>query len=178
MLLSKGALGLVFLVGALTLGANAFPNGGKGKVTQLRGKITVPGVTGSQYPGVYELAVDVENVMFRLLKFQERYRMLRLKIVNRNADPLILSPLEDRVTVQMSDGSELEAILDLSDTEMWEQLGDSARAWLAYPISVEEEENVFLLFDEPDVEGVPVGVTVNLASIAEVHLVDVDAVAN
>ena len=163
---SRGVLGLVLFVGLLGLSIEASPNGGKGKITRLYGELSVPAAAGAEGSGAYEFSADVENVMFRLMTFKERYRVIRLKIVNRNAAPLVLSPQQDRATLMLSDGLELEAVLDLSDNDLWEELSDSARAWLAYPISVEteEEENVFLLFDVAAIEGVPIEIILDLGS--------------
>ncbi len=158
---------------------HSVPNGGKGKITPFRGEIQAPAVEGED-PGVYEFAVDVEHVLFRLMRFQDRYHVLRLKIDNRNAAPLALDPEEDRVRVELSNGTELEAILDLSNSDTWDQLSDSVRKWLAYPMSVEQdqEENLFLLFDVADLEAVPTGISVDLGATDEVRLFNMKAVAH
>jgi hypothetical protein len=96
--------------------------------------------------GRISFSVELEPILFQLNTVQNRYRLVRIRIVNDSSAHLTLSGQDDKV-VLVSDSGEADAILNLGrrDAALWDGLDSTLRSILAYPLRVPagEEESVF-----------------------------------
>lgn len=134
---------LVFVLSSVT----ATANGNKAKKELYDGKA-----------GAVVFSIELEPIPFQITAVQNRYRLVRIRIVNNGQTPLRLSAESDRVLAFTRNG-DVEGILDLGrrDAHVWDQFPVGVRTMLAYPTVVKprEEESVFVFFDANRVSRAP-----------------------
>ena len=146
--------GFLIMVACALLTHPAPANGSKGKRMVLEGKISLGGNED------YSFTAEFEPILFRILTFQKKYRVIRININNKSQQPLQLSLQKDAVQFR-ADGRTVTGILDIAgrDPSLWNPLPPELRNALAYPdqapIKAHEEENVFVFVPEADLWAFP-----------------------
>jgi hypothetical protein len=161
----------------LILGLGAAPvlgNGGKGKVTVYRAEVR----TGEGEP--IQFSAELEGILFRLNSVRNKYKVVRLKVVNDSPGPLKLSPDQDKIELLYDPDPAVQGILNLAgrDAALWDSFPADLRQVLAYPRLVEagEEENVFVFIADPNLARLPKRFRYRIASLPDpVELRDVTA---
>jgi len=133
----------MLIVSALTAGAN----GNKAKKELYDGR-----------SGRITFSVELEPIPFQITTVQNRYRLIRIRIVNDGTTAVTLSARNDKVLGYTRDG-EVAGILDINrrDAQLWDGLPVDVRTMLAYPTVVKpgEEESVFIFFDASRMKAAP-----------------------
>lgn len=156
--------------------APALGNGGKGKTTIYRAEAR----TGEGGP--IQFSAELEAILFRLNSVQNKFKVVRLKIVNDSPRALKLSPDQDKIELLFDDGAPVPGILKLSgrDAALWDSFSADLRQVLVYPRVVEagEEENVFVFIADPNLAHLPRRFRYHIASLPDpVELRDITAAA-
>lgn len=156
--------------------APALGNGGKGKVTVYRAEVR----QGEGEP--IDFSAELEAVLFRLNSVRNKYKVVRLKIVNDSPRTLKLSPDQDKIELLFDAGEAVPGILNLAgrDAALWDSFPADLRQVLAYPRIVEsgEEENVFVFIADPNLARLPKRIRYHIASLPDpVELRDITAAA-
>jgi hypothetical protein len=120
----------------------AFANGRTGKLKNYAGSIELS-------DGRCRVSVTLDPDIYVLVTLKDKYRVVRLRVVNDSSAALNLAGAKDRVEVDFSDGSTTAAVLDLGkvDSAAWDSLSKEIRARVVYPKLVEghgEEQSIFL----------------------------------
>lgn len=141
-----------FLAFFLVINLTTIPglcNGGKGKRTVY---------TGLDYEHNIELICELEKTSFKLNSVQNKYKVIQLKITNKNNKNLILSKDKDKMEIYFNDAI-INGILNLPkhDPKLWDSFAPDLRKTLVYPKLVEkfEEENIFVFISNPKVNELP-----------------------
>lgn len=153
--LKKACLyGLVLSLAILLARESGAANGSKGKKTFYRQQVQLSGTP----PGVCDFTIEIERVIFQLNSVRNKYKVVRVKILNRSPKPLHLSKNQDKMQISFRE-REMTAILDLSahDPGFWDSLSPEIRRALVYPEIVEagEEENIFVFIPDPELKEMP-----------------------
>jgi len=115
-------------------------------------------------------SVELEPIPFQITTVENRYRLIRIRIVNDGTTPLTLSARNDKVLGYTPDG-EVAGILDINrrDAKLWDGLPLEVRTMLAYPTVVKprEEESVFIFFDASRLKAAPERLQYTVASLKE-----------
>ena len=173
---------IIVLTGIVLLAATAASirvsaaDGSKGRLRRYEAHVRA----GQGTQGNWDFVVELEPVLFRVVALQDKYRILRINIVNHSDAPLRLSPM-DKVQVQFRESGSprtVEALLDVSqsDKAWWNGLPQDLRSALAYPdqapIGRNEEENVFAFVPVASAPTLPTAIlfTVNRFSSTPVTL--------
>jgi len=147
------AVAVVLTLSALTASAN----GNKAKKALYDGKA-----------GTIVFTVELEPIPFQITTIENRYRLIRIRIVNDSPSPLTLSARSDKVRGYTGAG-EVEGVLDIGrhDAALWDAFPLEVRTMLAYPTVVQprEEESVFVLFDAARLKIAPGGLLYTIASL-------------
>ena len=110
---------------------------------------------------------ELEPLLFRLATVRDKYRVVRIRILNTGTRPLVLSAGGDAVEVRFRSGSKVTGLLDLGarDAAVWDGLPADLRSAIVYPRAVPagEEESVFV-FLAADVADVPHDIVYTIAS--------------
>ncbi|MHC4270108.1 MAG: hypothetical protein ACYSTS_16815 [Planctomycetota bacterium] len=149
----------------------AFCNGGKGKKTFYKGQIKL----GEEE--VCEFSTEIEQVLFRINSVENKYKVVRIKIINKSEKTLHLSIDKDKLELAYNEGH-ITGILDLSkyDPIFWDALDSDIRNTLVYPQIVEgkgEEENVFVFIPNPKLEKLPLAFIYTIESLPGRKEVDI-----
>src|SRR5687767_9512560 len=98
---------VVFVLSALS----ATANGNKAKKELYDGKV-----------GAIAFSIELEPIPFQIATVHNRYRLVRIRMVNSGQTPLALSAQGDKVVAFTGDG-EVEGILDVGrrDVPLWDQ---------------------------------------------------------
>jgi hypothetical protein len=131
-----------------------------------KGKARVYDVTVAAEQGDWYFKVEVEPILFRIVSVQNKYKVLRINIVNRSRKPLRLSLQDDRLQIRFRplDGTNTKTVgglLDIARTDntWWSSLDTTLQKALAYPdqaaIRANEEENVFVFVPAGDLPSFP-----------------------
>jgi hypothetical protein len=135
-------LSILFIV--IIIPEVALCNGGKGKIVYYISEVSVG-------KGVCQFSTELEKVIFCLTTVRNKYKLVRIKIVNSSETPLILSSGKDKIMLAWNQ-HEAYGILNLAkeDPDMWDTFEAGMRETLVYPKIVEpgEEENIFVFFPE------------------------------
>ena len=137
------------LVAALLVGGTlpALANGGKAKGLHL-----VASVEGIAF------TADIDPYLFELTSAGGKYRVIRIKLINRGSKPVALSSTDDTIRVEIDDQA-VAGIIDLPrlDAPFWDGLSSSLRRDLVYPRTVDanEEESVFVYVPIAEVKAAP-----------------------
>jgi hypothetical protein len=149
----SAAIGVALILSALTAAAN----GNKAKKEVYDGKA-----------GQIIFTVELEPIPFQITTVGNRYRLVRIRIVNEGPRPLALAAQSDKVVAYTRDG-EVEGILDIGrrDAPLWDGFPLEVRTLLAYPMVVKarEEESVFVFFDATRLKSAPGGLLYTLAGL-------------
>ncbi|HEV8580153.1 MAG TPA: hypothetical protein VGX68_13865 [Thermoanaerobaculia bacterium] len=170
------ALTLFFLILGLGV-APVLGNGGKGKTTVYRAEVR----QGEGEP--IQFSAELEAILFRLNSVRNKYKVVRVKIVNDSSNSLKLSPDQDKIELLFNTGeAPMQGILNLSkrDAALWDSLPADLRQALAYPRIVEagEEENVFVFIADPNLARLPRHIRYHVASLPDpVEMRDITAAA-
>ena len=145
---------------ALLLSAwSAAANGNRAKKEFYDGKI-----------GQVAFSVELEPIPFQVSTVQNRYRLIRIRIVNDGATPLSLSARADKVVGYTGEG-EVDGIVDLNrrDAALWDGFSAEVRTMLAYPtvVKAREEESVFVFFDATRLKSAPERLLYTVAGLKE-----------
>ena len=139
--------------------AQAAGNGRKGAKREYRGEAA--GVAFS---------AELEPILFQLHTVNNRYRVIRIRLLNKGTANLALSRQRDKVTVAV-ENQEIEGILDLGarDASMWDGFDAALRTYLAYPTDVPkgEEDSVFVFLPADRVKTAPIALTYTVAAIGQ-----------
>jgi len=145
----------VLLLSALT----ATANGNKAKKELYDGKA-----------GAIVFSIELEPIPFQITTVQNRYRLVRIRMVNNGETPLALSAQSDKVLAFTSDG-EVEGILDVGrrDASLWDKFPLEVRTMLAYPTVVKprEEESVFVFFEANRLNRAPEALRYRVAGLKQ-----------
>lgn len=148
-------LGLIFILPTTA----ALANGGKGKVSRYVDR-----------SGSIEVSIDLDEKLFLLTSVKNKYKVLRIKIRNRQSQPVALSKTKDKVDLLIED-RRVPAILDLPrhDSSLWDSLDADTRSYLAYPDAVpaKEEESIFVFIPVQSITVIPTSVEYLIASLPE-----------
>ncbi len=123
-------------------------------------------------PGDKEIhfSTELEQVLFLLNSVQNRYKVLRVRILNGCPQTLALSSDDDQVEIRFANGS-VRGTLDLStaDPALWASLGEALRKSIVYPARVEanEEENVFVFVGSSHAKDIPASIQYTVRSLHE-----------
>jgi len=130
-----------------------------------KGKLVVYDAKVATDQGDWYFKAELEPILFRLVSVQNKYKVIRLNIVNRTSNkPLQLSLQDDRFQIRVGPpGSPkiVNAVLDIAraDPVWWKSLDPALQRALAYPdqaaIRVNEEENVFVFVPTADLPAFP-----------------------
>jgi hypothetical protein len=147
---------LLAVAATVTIAAAARANGGKAKQQILLGQ-----------RGNVQLEAEIDSMLFAAASLSGKYKVLRIRIVNRGDRALRLSAQRDRVSVGIGERS-VAAILDLAtaDASVWDGLPQRLREAAAYPAAVEAREEHSLIVFVPDASltAVPDRITYTVAS--------------
>jgi len=121
-------------------------DGTKGKLRVYEARVAA----GQPAQGDWYFKVELEPILFRIAGVQNKYRVLRINILNRSDVPLRLSAA-DKVQVRFAESgaTPVDASVDVSqsDSAWWKSLAPDLQSALSYPdqapIRRGEEENVF-----------------------------------
>lgn len=147
---SKLALTFVFfsVIGAIP---SARGNGGKGKAQEYTATINFGGET-------IEFSTRIEKVLFSITSVQNKFKVIRIQIVNKSEKSLPLSVDNDAIDVVI-DGKKVAGILDIfrKDSAFWDGLTPEIRKSLAYPPNVpsREGESIFVFIPKDTAENIP-----------------------
>ena len=143
----------------LLAASSAMAKGNKAKKELYDGKL-----------GAIAFSIELEPIPFQITAVQNRYRLVRIRMVNNGQTPLRLSAQSDKVLAFTRDG-EVEGILDVGrrDAALWDQFPMEVRTMLAYPTVVKprEEESVFVFFDANRLSRAPEAVRYTVAGLKE-----------
>jgi hypothetical protein len=134
-------------------------DGSKGKLRVYDAKVTAD-------QGDWYFKVELEPILFQIVSVQNKYKVLRINIMNRSKKSLQLSLQDDRLQIRYrpADGGSQKAVngsLDVAHTDRawWNSLDPSLQKALAYPdqaaIRAGEEENVFVFVPAGDLPSFP-----------------------
>ncbi len=152
----------VLLATSIFLGASALwvqtapANGSKGKRVVYEARIRL----GESERDECVFLVELEPILFRITAVQNKYRAIRINLLNRGQQPLRLSLEKDSIQVRAGDKI-VDGILNLAarESSFWNQLDPDLRKALAYPDSEAirggEEENVFVYVPNSDLPAFP-----------------------
>ena len=133
----------------------ALCNGGKGKIYYYVGETYIDGDSG----GVCSFSTQFEKVLFRLNSVQNKYKAVRIRIVNYSKSPLLLSAERDKIEL-IYDQRGIPGILNIAnhDPAFWDSLDLEMRKALVYPKKVEagEEENIFVFLPDSNLTELPI----------------------
>lgn len=119
-------------------------NGGEGKRVVYNGALEAS--AGGRQDVLFD--AEIEPRLFKLAMVRDKYRVVRIRIRNTGARPLVLSAAGDAVQVQLRNGSTVTGLLDLGarDAAVWDALDADLRKVIVYPRVVQggEEESVFV----------------------------------
>jgi hypothetical protein len=180
---------IIVLTGIVLLAATAASmrvsaaDGSKGRLRRYEAHVRA----GQAAQGDWNFVVELEPILFRVVALQNKYRVLRINIVNRSDAPLRLSAM-DKVQLQFRESGgprTVDALLDVSqsDRAWWSGLPQELRSALAYPdqapIRRNEEENVFAFIPIASASTLPTEIlfTVNSYSSTPVTLRELVAAA-
>ncbi len=152
------------LVAILAMPGAVMANGVKNKAVFLRG-VLGPDKHGSKN---CELTSEFEPILFRLTSVENKYRVLRVRIVNRTSRNLALSRTADKVEVVFGD-ERVNGVIDLPghDQAFWKNLDPELRDQIIYPQVVEkggEEESVFVFIPDVARKTAPTAIVYTFAS--------------
>src|SRR5438445_8778252 len=115
-------------------------NGGKSKKTRYQATVLVADAPQQRY----QFDAELESLLFRLTALKDKYRVVRIRVVNSSQKTLVLSSADDAVQVEFPRGP-VAGILNMgaADAAVWDALAPDLRQAIAYPKLVEggEEEN-------------------------------------
>jgi hypothetical protein len=149
----RHALPLAFTF-ALALGTPTpcLANGGKAKGLRLMANLDSLAFTA-----------DFDPYLFALTSAGGKYRVIRIKVRNFGSSAVVLSGREDTVRVEI-DGQSVPGLLDLAtqDAPFWDKLTSALRRDLAYPRTVDpnEEESAFVYIPNASVTKAPAEVEI------------------
>lgn len=167
-------MGLVLLT--LADSGIVYGNGQKGRKSVYTGAIKMSDNKSCEF------ITEVEHVMFQLNSIDNKYKVVRIKIINNSDKKIKLSAENDKIEIKFPNDT-IQGILSLTkqDSVLWDSLSDELRRDLVYPLSVEgkgEEENIFVFMPTENLNGSPVAFKyfINSLSGEEIYLVDRTAV--
>jgi hypothetical protein len=134
-------------------------DGSKGKLLVYDAKVVAE-------QGDWYFKVELEPILFRLVSLQNKYKVIRVNVVNRSKKPLQLSLQDDRFQIRLGapgspNAKVVNAVFDISrtDPDWWKSLDPALQRALAYPdqaaIRTSEEENVFVFVPTADLPAFP-----------------------
>jgi hypothetical protein len=158
-------LAVLVALGALPLGtAPSLANGGKSKRVLYRGVLQAGNAAGQEI----QFDAEVEPLLLRLTGVGDRYRVIRIRIRNFGAQPLVLSAGADTLEAQVRNGPIVKAVLDLGarDAALWDGLEADLRSAVVYPrvVAGGEEESVFAFLPAAELADAPEGFRYAIAS--------------
>lgn len=122
--------------------STALANGGKDQSQHYMARIKL------KSGGWIFIEANIERLSYILLSFQNKYKLVPIKVQNEGQSDIRLSAETDKIEVILPNGSKVRAVLDLStsDPEVWDSLDFELRSQLAYPMVIQagEEEVVFV----------------------------------
>jgi hypothetical protein len=131
-----------------------------------KGKLLVYDAKVAAEQGDWYFKVELEPILFRLVSLQNKYKVIRVNIVNRSKKPLQLSLQDDRFQIRIgapgaANAKVVNAVLDIArtDPDWWKSLDPALQRALAYPdqaaIRTSEEENIFVFVPVADLPAFP-----------------------
>jgi hypothetical protein len=131
-----------------------------------KGKLLVYDAKVAAEQGDWYFKVEFEPILFRLVSVQNKYKVIRVNIVNRSKKPLQLSLQDDRIQIRVGppgspNAKVVNAVFDISRTDpnWWKSLDPALQRALAYPdqaaIRTSEVENVFVFVPTADLPSFP-----------------------
>ncbi len=159
---------VLFLSASVPLLESAPANGSKGKHLVYEAKLRL----GDGERDECLFLVELEPILFRITTVQNKYRAIRINIVNRSQRPLRLSLEKDSIQIRAGERT-VNGILTLAqrETSFWNRLDPDLRKALAYPdqeaIRGGEEENVFVYVPSSDLPAFPDEVRFKIASFSD-----------
>lgn len=153
------AVWVVLAALVLSLAVSVGANGRKGAKKEYRAMA-----------GEVAFSAELEPILFQLQTVDNRYRVMRIRIVNNGAANLALSRQADAVSV-VTEAGEVSGILDLGarDAALWDRYDAALRGLLAYPTQVgrREEESVFVFLPAEQVKAAPIMLQYRIAALRE-----------
>jgi len=151
---------LFFAIGAIS---SAWGNGGKGKAEEYVATEHLGG-------GTVEFSARVEKVLYSITSVQNKYKVIRIRIVSKSETPLQLSADNDAIDVVIA-GKKVAGILDIfkKDSGFWDGLTPEIRKSLAYPPNVpsREEESIFVFIPKDTAENIPEAFHYKIATLPD-----------
>lgn len=116
-------------------------------------------------------AVVIDRVQFYAATWHGKYRLVRVRVDNEGAIPVVLSSVKDRVEA-IIEGEAVAAVLQPAKAapEQWDLLDETTRKRIAYPRQIKAREHTYfyVLF--------PADKLTDLPELLKFHINSVDAV--
>lgn len=82
-----------------------------------------------------DFSVSIERVIFLLTVFENKYKVIRIRVENRSANSIQLSSENDSIVLKTLKGEEVRGLFKLQeqDAPLWDSLDKEMREALAYP---------------------------------------------
>jgi len=160
-----------------------------GRSMYFRGRLD-PGAAPNE-PCV--LDIEIEEIMFKLNSFKDKYKVVRIRVENGRKELLKLSAEKDAIELELSDGKTVRGTFNLQaqDGPIWDTLDESMRKALAYPLSIRgakgddpngrrpEVVHLFAFFPSEKVTGLPRAFSYMIQSVGKtVRIVQPPPTAN